>query len=1437
MENFLKMEKSLFQDIPQKYQALKNKIFNELNSKVKSSIFEKIYSNFKISYYKHDLINVNENDQDTNNGSQNHVENFLYDYLRSFHLITYQQTTNSKREVINCIICCENNLFIIEQIYSSIMTRIIDKLKDQQISLVKVSYSTFEEVIKGPQDEEIKQFCRKFDKEIKSNHFIEYTISPIICYLIRSFFYPSSFFTDPSFFFFNDEDKLNEFNFQQKLYNLLFTKEKVDLIEFRQMIGEINTKNSEEKPSKTIQYFKDDDFIFLRNKYTDNSIFSLVIHIESLHIFMVKKPDFQKDIEKQIAHEIHFNENYGNRCMTTFYGFLREENTNEIIGFVYEYMNNDTLYSFLNSKENQNKIGTFYSFLFIIRLFESIEYLQEQNLIHRDIKPSNIFIDHNFIPYLSDYDRIRHPLDKEEKKPDQYTQDIGSLWYSSPEQDQGNNILFPTDIYSFGLMIYFIYEKKHMWAQTNNSYNINKKDKPLLLTKSSLKIKNLYLNCINFDQEKRPKIDAIKNILIQEMNPFNNLDELFDENEQIKSQQFVHYIYEYLHIQPMNSIELFLFIKKILQLKLILNMKNENDESTFYFNLGEIYSDGLFKNRLKSIKYYNLAAKLKNQQALMRLATFYYNEKDYKKAKQYFEFAADLNNSEALCNLGSLYFEGYGVKRDYLIAQKYYEKSIKIDNNLNSLFNLALLYEKGYGVKQDYSIARKYYELAGDQNDSASLLKLGCFYEQGLGVDKDYKKANEYYEAAANLNNSDALFNLGNCYYEGFGVDKDFVKAGHYFELAAKQNHLIALYQLGVFYEKGLGVDQSYSTALKYYKLSSLGGNDDATLMLGNLYFHGLGCKKDYFLALELFLKSAMKSNANAFYNIGLMFKNGLAVRKDYLKANEYFETAASLNFSKAYVAIGDLYKHGLGFNQDYIKAKEKYKLAANLDDDDAYLSLGSLYYNGFGVVKDILRSKYYFELAAKKGNSDALFNLGLMYYNGIGVEKDLIKALKYLKESGDHGNEYAFLFLGTLYLNVYKNYLKAKKFFELSAMQNNSSALLCLGYLYFFGFGVSRDYSKAIEFFILSAKQNNSIALYILGCLYSSVDIDFAKAIYYYLKCIEIHRGVFPSYNSKDHSIIYSFKSNSFYYHSCNELGLIYILIFQDKEKATEYIKIAGLNGYSFGQNNYGVFNQFFLQDKKFAEYMYESASNQHFAIAEYNLGNLKEEENLIDDCINYYIQASNDEDAPFIFLGKKYCDKQLEISKMFIICLANLNLTLFYFTLKKYEDAKKYFIKSLAKINSCNHQYKFRFKFDSQQKDIFLSLRLFVLNFPLFNLKNQPNFNYDDLMNEDKITFKTNSLIEIYILRQLLNVNEIKNFETEKPDDFFDFVIKNDKLKGLFALEIKLIIIIMKKILYTPPYPILFGKISIENRKETIKSFIENINSTFYDGFGLEI
>lgn len=45
------------------------------------------------------------------------------------------------------------------------------------------------------------------------------------------------------------------------------------------------------------------------------------------------------------------------------------------------------------------------------------------------------------------------------------------------------------------------------------------------------------------------------------------------------------------------------------------------------------------------------------------------------------------------------------------------------------------------------------------------------------------------------------------------------------------------------------------------------------------------------------------------------------------------------------------------------------------------------------------------------------------------------------------------------------------------------------------------------------------------------------------------------------------------------------------------------------------------------------------------------------------------------------------------------------------------------------------------------------------------------------------------------------------------------------------------MEIILYTPPYSILFGRISIEKKKTNLETKQKPINEIFYEGFGIEI
>lgn len=63
--------------------------------------------------------------------------------------------------------------------------------------------------------------------------------------------------------------------------------------------------------------------------------------------------------------------------------------------------------------------------------------------------------------------------------------------YMSPEQFKGKNVSYPIDIYSFGLIFYYLYEKKILY--------ITKKDDIPVLNGASSIIQNIFSKCLEFD--------------------------------------------------------------------------------------------------------------------------------------------------------------------------------------------------------------------------------------------------------------------------------------------------------------------------------------------------------------------------------------------------------------------------------------------------------------------------------------------------------------------------------------------------------------------------------------------------------------------------------------------------------------------------------------------------------------------------------------------------------------------------------------------------------------------------------------------------------------------------------------------------------------------------------------------------------------------------
>lgn len=362
------------------------------------------------------------------------------------------------------------------------------------------------------------------------------------------------------------------------------------------------------------------------------------------------------------------------------------------------------------------------------------------------------------------------------------------------------------------------------------------------------------------------------------------------------------------------------------------------------------------------------------------------------------------------------------------------------------------------------------------------------------------------------------------------------------------------------------------------------------------------------------------------------------------------------------------------------------------------------------------------------------------------------------------------------------------------------------------------------------------------------------------------------------------------------------------DNEKAYEYLKESAFAEYPLGQNNFGLFSLFYLNKDDNARYMFEKSAKHNFSLSEYNIGYMLEKDNKIDESIQWYIKASEHENEPLIYRNIVHNDKRLEISKKFILCLTNLKLVEYYFSLKKYDDSKKYFIKSINKLKLENRKYPFEFPIENESllnysNDYFSYIKKYILNFPLFNLKNQPNLNlskYPDILtemnnknnqikkqkesksdikcifkgdkmkNDDIIESNETDIFNKPILEDIKKPiledmnkhifsipNENENNEKkcghpdqnekifEEPGELFDFVIQKSILdsisntesdfKTIFINEIKDIIRIMKDILYTLPYPILFGNIWPEKHQKSIEKndSRKEIDLNFYEGF----
>lgn len=352
---------------------------------------------------------------------------------------------------------------------------------------------------------------------------------------------------------------------------------------------------------------------------------------------------------------------------------------------------------------------------------------------------------------------------------------------------------------------------------------------------------------------------------------------------------------------------------------------------------------------------------------------------------------------------------------------------------------------------------------------------------------------------------------------------------------------------------------------------------------------------------------------------------------------------------------------------------------------------LGEMNLYGEGKKADVYLAKDDYEISAAHNNSYSLFQLGNLYVDDKYFDKDLSKAKEFYQKSAEQNNTYAPKTLGTismLGLGDQQNVKEGNEYFEKAADLNNHVALLHLGNIYFKGYGVKKNYEKAIEYYKRAALLNSPDAPLILGDICfngNEVEFNVELSIQYYLQCIQNYQNKEKLYKNKigDPQIYNHYDFN--YYRANNNIGLVYLLFFNDIKLANKYLKISA-SLFNQGRINYSLLLYLFDDNKDFAVEYLNKAIKDHISFAEFVLGFINEKEGNFDESIKFYIRASNHANVQILLFNLHVYDEKYELSKMFILCLTNLKLS-HYFLLQKntkenITEAKKYFIRAFFKL-----------------------------------------------------------------------------------------------------------------------------------------------------------
>lgn len=196
------------------------------------------------------------------------------------------------------------------------------------------------------------------------------------------------------------------------------------------------------------------------------------------------------------------------------YGIIEEEG---FVGAVMEYVPGITLSEYI---ENKGKPTNDVIESLLLQMIESLRYVHNVGVIHRDIKPSNFMVDDANNVKLLDFGIAKNNQDQfSDYTMTGTSQQMGTPLYMSPEQiKHPDRITHATDIYSLGVVLYFMAVGKSPYDKNLSLFDLQSK-----IVHEKLPLTNtIWDRIITKATEKDP------------LNRFKNAEELYNAVKNLK---------------------------------------------------------------------------------------------------------------------------------------------------------------------------------------------------------------------------------------------------------------------------------------------------------------------------------------------------------------------------------------------------------------------------------------------------------------------------------------------------------------------------------------------------------------------------------------------------------------------------------------------------------------------------------------------------------------------------------------------------------------------------------------------------------------------------------------------------------------------------------------------------------------------------------------